>query len=174
MEIRFVLPDLQRLDELKSEAVAVPVFEDERPLRGAAGLFDWRLCGRISRLIVQGRVTGEADEKVLLPSRPRLPFDKLFLFGMGASSDFDHEVFSRAVETMLTTLTEARVRSSSCVLPGRALGLISGDAAMDRFLEVAGSHSEHDEITLIESADDQKVMLPLLEKARRRARAGMI
>ena len=173
MDIRFVQPDLRKFDDLKSEAVAVPIFSDERPLSGTAGLLDWRLCGRLSRLIVQGRVTADAGETIIIPSRPRLPFDKIFLFGMGPSSAFDEEVFSRAVEKVLQTLTDARVRSSSFILPGRSLGLIESVYAMERFLDIAGRHPEHDEITLIEEADEQKVMSPIVEKARRRARAAM-
>ena len=36
------------------ETLVLPFFADERPLRGAAGLCDWRLCGRLSRLLAVG------------------------------------------------------------------------------------------------------------------------
>lgn len=61
MEVSFVVPDLRRLDELKSEAIALAFFEDERPLRGAMGLLDWRLCGALSRLILRGRASGALE-----------------------------------------------------------------------------------------------------------------
>ena len=54
MHIHFALPELAQLDELRCEALALPFFSDERPLRGALGLVDWRLCGMVSSLIIEG------------------------------------------------------------------------------------------------------------------------
>lgn len=171
MDFRFVAPDLRRLDALKMEALSVPVFEDERPLRGAPGLVDWRMCGLVSRLILRGRLRGTAGETVLVAARPRLTFEKLFLFGVGKRDAFDESVFRGTVERMLETLTRARVRASVLVLPGRPGDRIPAVRAMEIFLEIAQHHSEHDEVTLVEDAEAQKAMTPVVERARRRARA---
>ena len=82
-----VLPlDLVRWDEAARatpgrttvrECLVLAVFEDDRPLRGAAGLADWRLCGRLSKLLKANRATGKAGETMLLPPGHRLPFDSL-------------------------------------------------------------------------------------------------
>jgi hypothetical protein len=111
MEIRFVPLDLQRIDGLRFEAAALPLFEDERPLRGAAGLCDWRLCGRVSRVLQTGRVTGARGEVTLLPARPRLPFDKLVLFGLGPRAAFTTETYDQIVGNMLTALQKLRLRT---------------------------------------------------------------
>ena len=173
MDIRFVPPDLRRLDTSKGEAMSLPLFSDERPLRGALGLADWRLSGLLSRLILRGRVTGAAGEKVLVPCRPKLPFDKLFLFGLGPRSDFTEETFERATRAMFDTLARARVRSSVWVLPGRPFELIAPERAMELFLRIGGTDADaaHDEITLIEDQDAQKMMSPIVERERRRARS---
>lgn len=171
MDLRFVAPDLRRLDDLKSEALASAFFVDERPLQGALGLVDWRLCGRLSGLLRQGRVHGGAGEQVLVPTRPRLSFEKLFLFGLGSREAFDEAVFDAAVGRMLDTLTRARVRASTLVLPGRALRLIEAATAVERFLDVAVAHPDHDEVVLVEDPEAQKDMGPIVQRARRRARA---
>ena len=80
--------------------------------------------------------------------------------------------YAAAVGRILETLSRARVRASVLVLPGRALGVIDPVAAMEGFLEVAARHPEHDEVTLVEDADAQKAMMPIVEQARRRARAA--
>jgi len=170
LEVHFVAPDLRRFDLLKAEAISIPVFADERPPRGALGLLDWRLCGRVSKLFQRGHLTGERGEIVLVPARPRLTFEKLFLFGVGDRASFDHALYDATVERMLATLTRVRVRASVLVLPGRS-GAIGPADAMDRFLRVAGDHSEHDDVTLVEDADAQKAMEPVLEAEKRRARA---
>src|SRR5687768_12827014 len=135
MDVAFVAPDLRRFDELKSEAIALAFFEDERPLRGALGLLDWRMCGAISRLIVRGRARGALGETVLIPIRPRLPVDKLFLFGAGLSSELDDARFRGLCERMLGVLDRARVRACVLGLPGRSSGRIEPDRAMELFLD---------------------------------------
>src|SRR4051812_49485004 len=64
-----VLPlDLARWDEAARDCLVLPVFKDDRPLRGAAGLVDWRLCGRLSRLVKSNRATAGAGENLMLPA----------------------------------------------------------------------------------------------------------
>lgn len=171
MDVRFVPPDLRKLDAFKTEAISIPFFSDERPLRGALGLVDWRLCGQVSRLLVRGHISGDLHETVLIPARPKLSFDKLFLFGLGPRASFDEARFSACLESMLSALTRARVRTSVLVLPGRAFHLIAPDRAMELFLGIASSHVEHDEVTLVEDNDAQKAMTPVVEREKRRARA---
>src|SRR4051812_45878205 len=98
MPIAFLAPELARWDALADqpggapELLALPFFSDERPLRGAAGLADWRLCGRLSRLAQLGRIDGAVGESTLLPGM-RLPFARLVLYGVGDSDQFDETRF---------------------------------------------------------------------------------
>lgn len=171
MEVSFVPPDLRRLDRLKTEAISLPAFEDDRPPVGALGLVDWRLCGRVSKLIVRNQLTAARGEVVMVPARPRLTFEKVLIHGLGARSDFDLALFDRTVESMLGTLTKIRVRASVIALPGRMERLVEPALAMERFLAIAAHHDEHDDVMLVEDADAQKAMEPVLEAERRRARA---
>lgn len=171
MEIRFVVPDLRALDALRGDAIVVSLFEDERPLRGATGLLDWRLCGRLSRLLLRGRVRGSRGERVLVPGRPRLPVDKLFLFGLGLRTSFDEGVFRDAIRDIIETLDGVGARTVLLALPGRSIELVPPDRALELFLEVASSGPSPPELVVIETADAQRAMLPVLERARRRARA---
>lgn len=74
---------LETLDTLDVDTLAIGLTTDGRPLLGAAGYVDWRLCGHLSRLLLRGVVTGERGEKVLFPTVGRLPFARLLLFGWG-------------------------------------------------------------------------------------------
>ncbi|MFK7990951.1 MAG: M17 family peptidase N-terminal domain-containing protein [Sandaracinaceae bacterium] len=172
MDVRFVTPDLRRLDELKSEALALPFFEDERPLRGALGLVDWRLAGQLSRLLLASRATGAPGDAVLVPTRRRLAFDKLFLFGAGPSDAFDEKVFRRVSDHMFATLERAWVRSSVLALPGRSLERIAPARALELFIRVAGRHEGQDHVTLVETAEGARAMGPVIERERRRERAA--
>jgi len=75
---------LETLDGLTGvDTLCLFVAEDERPLGGASGLSDWRLCGQLSRLLVDGFFTGAADDSVLLPSAGRLGAPRIVVFGLG-------------------------------------------------------------------------------------------
>ncbi len=174
MDVRFVLPEIRRLDELKSEALAMSFFADERPLRGALGLVDWRLRGQLSRLAERGRLSGMLGEITLVAPRPRLPFEKLFLFGLGATSDFDSPRYDSVIARMFDTLAGAHVRACVCCLPGRSTGAIDAGKAIEQLLTSATRYPEHDEITIIEPADAQAIMRPVVERERRRARAASL
>ena len=69
--------------EAPADTILVPLPEDERPLRGDAGLVDWRLCGRISEQLRSGYLSGALGEAALLPgSRPLSP-SRILLVGTG-------------------------------------------------------------------------------------------
>ena len=83
MDLSFYPLTLEAIDQSSVEALCLFIAEDERPLTGLAGLADWRLSGKLSRLLRQGVLTGAAGEAVLTPPGSRLGFRKLFVFGLG-------------------------------------------------------------------------------------------
>lgn len=173
MHVRFTVPELKQIDALRCEALALPLFSDERPLRGALGLVDWRMCGFVSRLRGAGRLQGAWQETVLIPARPKLTMDKLFLFGVGASAELDATRVRAAVDHMLDTLAKARVRTTALALPGRAVGCLPADKAMEAFIAASAQRDEHDELILLEPPEAQREMERVVERERRRARAPL-
>lgn len=171
MHLRFAAPELEQMDALRCEALALPFFADERPLRGPLGLVDWRMCGFVSRLLTRGRMAGDALETVLIPARPKLHMDKLFLFGLGPEAAFQPDFVRGVIDHMLDTLARAKVRTSAMLLPGRSTARIAADQAMEAFVLSGLYREDHDELILLESPEGQRRMEPVLERERRRARA---
>lgn len=167
MELRFVQPDLRRLDLLVSEVLAVPISVDERPPRGCAGLLDYRLAGRISAVLKSGTLTGQIGEKVFLSGRPKLPFDKLLLFGVGQLAVFNQQIFAGIVTDLLKTLEELNVRRAVVELPGRQDDLIAAQTAAEILLECAGENPMFDTWTLVDTAAAQRSVTNLLRRDRR-------
>lgn len=168
MELRFVHPDLASLDGLDSEILACCVWSDERPSHGVAGLCDFRLAGRVSALERSGFLTGELGEVVMLPGKPKLPYDKLLFFGAGARATFDVDVYRAIVARMLATVENLCARSSVVELPGRQDELIPADQAADILLASAGRGREHDVWILVEGAEArQRITQHMIEERRR-------
>jgi hypothetical protein len=174
MELRFVTRELRKLDEVASEVLACAVFADERPHHGAAGLVDWRLAGTVSRLVDQGFLTGKRGEVVMLPLRPKLPFDKALLFGLGEREGFDDARFREVTAHMLRAIEGLCARTAVVELPGRHRAAIDAERATDILLELAGGRPEHDVWTLIEPVEDQKRITARMSEQRRRDRLVVI
>ena len=170
MDLRFSTPELRKLDLLGTEIIVSTIASDERPPHGVTGLLDFRLAGRISRQIQAGFATGKVGEVLLIPGKPKLPFDKILLFGIGKRSEFNDPVFRTVLNKILRTLEGLRVRTAVVELPGRHFDAISPERAADILLESTGGQKEHDVWTLIEPAEAQRAITQHMIQERRRVR----
>ncbi len=71
------------LERTPGAVALVPVFDKERPLRGAASRVDWRLCGALSRWIASGEIDVGRGACLLLPSFGRLRCPQVLALGIG-------------------------------------------------------------------------------------------
>jgi len=111
---------LEALDPLPVDTVCLFVPEDERPLTGAAGYVDWRLCGQLSRLLVDGFFKGSRGESLLLPSNGRIGAPRVVVLGLGPGGDALHPgILRSALSQAADVLNRARVDSVALELPGR-------------------------------------------------------
>jgi len=170
LDLRFSTPELRKLDLLGTEIIVSSIASDERPPHGVTGLLDFRLAGRISRLIQAGFLTGKVGEVLLIPGKPKLPFDKILLFGIGKRSDFNDPVYRTVLNKILRTLEGLRARTAVVELPGRHFDAISPERAADILLESTGGQKEHDVWTLIEPAEAQRAITQHMIQERRRVR----
>lgn len=167
MELRFVHPSLTHIDDLDSEVLMCSVWSDTRPSHGVAGLCDFRLGGWISSLERRGGITGELGEVVLLPAKPRLPFDKLLLFGAGPRSSFDERVLEVLVDRILRCAGDLGARGVVLELPGRQDRLVAADRAADILLSAVGREREYDVWTLVEDAEGRQLVMQHTEELSR-------
>jgi Cytosol aminopeptidase family, N-terminal domain len=98
------------------DAALCAVAQDERPLRGPAGRVDWRLCGLLSRQLLEQRYVGGLGEDLLISTAPRLPFGRLFLVGLGRGNDLD-PAGARKVSTHAGTVVLAAGVDSLVLAP---------------------------------------------------------
>ena len=178
VELAWAERDLRSLDRLAGEVVVCSAFDDDRPPRGVAGLVDWRLGGRLSRLMIESFLETSEGKMLLVPGRPRVPFEKIVIVGLGAREGFDEARYERALDVVLRALADLQVRRLTIDLPGRHRGAI--DAA--RAVQILGARvglsapampnaksptPDLEAITIVDDADAQRA---LLETARARRR----
>ncbi len=160
MELRFLPPEPRHLDEASAEVCACTLWSDERPVRGFAGLLDWRLGGRLSALLKSGFLRGDRGEVLLVPGKPHVPFEKVLVIGLGARTAFGQSAFREAIALIARALEGMRVRRAVVELPGRATGAIEPEQAVALTLDCVGASPEHDAWWLVEDAAVQKVLEP--------------
>jgi len=168
--IHFVPPDLRRLSDLRVDALVLPVWSDERPLRGTLSLVDWRLAGQLSRLVQAGHLSGAVDETVLVATGGKFPFSRVFALGAGPRGDFDDSALTHWYGRAFETLGKAEVHASAWGLPG-ASDAAKAERAMEVFEKHRRRDRSQDEITVIEDGDFARVMQGVIERERRRAQA---
>lgn len=111
--------DLAGLDALEVDALVLPLFEARAQPLGVAGNVDWRLSGRIARLVQSGRFAGRPGERVLMTALDRVGARRLLLWGLGprrAWSDKD------ALDELVAVLVDAAVDSVAIALPTAPAG----------------------------------------------------
>jgi hypothetical protein len=109
--------DLATLDALTVDSYVFFVGDDERPLSGLGGLLDWRLAAGLSRLLLDGRLVGAANESLLTPTLGALPGARIFAFGLGSLSRCTADVFAQAAQRAAAALTKAQATSIAIGLP---------------------------------------------------------
>lgn len=89
MRIGALYHDVTRVE---ADLLVAPLRSGDRPPRGVAGFMDWHLCGFLSRLILDGRLSGALGETTLVASQGRLLAPRLLLLGCGPrEAPFDAE-----------------------------------------------------------------------------------
>jgi hypothetical protein len=162
VRISFIPVDLARWDQAAAagDMLAFGLWSDVRPLRGAAGLVDWRLCGRLSALIAAGHVNGRLGERTLLSSGRRLPWKVALAVGLGARADFTEEVFVSAVHRTLEALRGLKLGRLAMALPGRDGERIAARRGLQLMVKTCEEAFPGlvDELTVVEPLAAQKEM----------------
>jgi len=164
MSISILPLDLARWDESARDCLVLAVFRDDRPLRGAAGLADWRMCGRLSSLLKSERATGATGETMLLPPGRRLRFSRVLWFGLGDARGYNDERFRKDLGWITGVVRNAGAKDWALQAPGRASGMIGARRALELILE--DQLLAEQPITLIEDPAGQKDIAELLRSHR--------
>jgi hypothetical protein len=170
MDLRFIAPLLRQLDSANVELCACCIWSDERPVRGFAGLLDWRLGGRLGAQLKSGFLRGSAGEALLVPGKPHVPFEKVLVVGLGPRAEFGEATFREALARIATTLEGLRIRRAVVELPGRTSSAIEPEAAITLTLDAISASTEHDTWWLVEPPADQKRIELRAAEERRRVR----
>ena len=161
-----VLPlDLARWDETARDCLVLPVFKDDRPLRGAAGLADWRLCGRLSRLLKANTRDRRGRRDDAAAAGPPAAVQARAVVRARRREGLHRRAVPQGPRVD-PRRRQARPASTDWALqaPGRASGLIGARRAVEIILE--DEQLVEQPITLLEDPAGQKDIAELLRSQR--------
>ena len=136
----------QQADRVDAPALVLGVFLDERPLRGAAALIDWRMNGYLSRLLLARRLSGEGNESTLVPPQGRVRSGAVVLVGLGARSLYGVDRIAGVSASVTRMLQKLRLDEFAMEVPGaRLLGLDPAESAYNAVKGIVKILSASDE-----------------------------
>lgn len=153
--------DDQPLERVSADLVVVGHSPDDRPLRGAAGRADWRLCGELWQLITAQKLDGRCGQAALLSAAGALRSPLLLVVGLGPRAELDvaawrelgSEIVRRTLDLQLSRVVlglesdaAALGSEASCALFAGAVAIaeqrsaiqlvIAGEGVQARFSEL--------------------------------------
>ncbi len=104
-------------ERVRADLLVVPLFSDDRPLRGATERTDWRLCGKLSRLLAAGRIEGRCGEALLAATFGGLAVPLVLALGAGPRAAFDTPTLQAFAGEAVRRALALRVSTVALPLP---------------------------------------------------------
>ena len=155
---------------IETEAVVLLFFQDERPLKGASGMVDWRMCGAISNMILSERISGEKGESILIAPSRKIKGKKILMIGLGISSEIDEEKIRKTGMEVINKLANIGVRNFSIAMPPKQFTSIEVSrmaAAILKGMKEAGIKDDKMFATLLVEKEDKKEVGLSIDKLRK-------
>lgn len=112
-----VILSTEKTDVQECDVLVTGFFQDERPLKGASGWMDWRLNGMLSRFLIEKRLTGDWQEKILIPSQGRVMPRMILLLGLGKVKEYSYLRLRELSPYLLEILKKLNTSSICLSLP---------------------------------------------------------
>ncbi|MCP5467969.1 MAG: hypothetical protein H7A32_01715 [Deltaproteobacteria bacterium] len=141
------------LDKVQAELAIIFAYEDIRPLKGQAGILDWRLNGQLSRFILDHRFNAAKGEALLMPSGARVGVDQLMILGLGAVDKINDQNIPQYLTLMLQKLMAKKTRSFCLTMSDLASGLFEWRNTVRLFISMLSGKDEDYQIYLLEPAE---------------------
>jgi len=113
---------VEPVEEVSSELLVLFCYSDERPLGGAAGRVDWRLCGELSALMVEGEFTGDLGQRLLVPVQDkRMGAARVLLLGLGEGASSPRQQLRYGLEQAVEVMAKLGLKRLLLAFPERWL-----------------------------------------------------
>lgn len=165
-QVRIQPGDCPSLDRLSVEALVIYFYAERVQPRSVPGMVDWRLSGRLARLLKSGRFGGLPGEALLMPSQGRIGAARVFLYGLGMPKARVDDGLKVLFAPTLDSLRGAGVERLAVSIAPPHAGLFSAPEVLARWLSAVGSMEQpFTEVVLLEAQGELSQAKARLEGA---------
>ena len=113
-----------KLWDIKSQAIILSVFQDQKELTGTALLIDQACKGLITELVKNGDFTGKPSQIAVVYTRGAIPAQRIALVGLGRKSEINLEKIRAAFSKVMQHLRSLNIKEAATsvdlnILPGK-------------------------------------------------------
>ncbi|MFC2068146.1 leucyl aminopeptidase [Chloroflexota bacterium] len=173
MEINIIAGDIAAI---KTGAIVVNIFEQEKRLDGNTTALNELLSGIITQLLSQGEIKGKLNEITIIHSLGKLPATHVVIAGLGKKQDLSLDKIRGVVAETCRFLRARGIDDITSIIQGADISGISPESAVQAMAEGArlGTYSfrnhitkkaDYDEIKKLTIVSKDKVRLPALERS---------
>jgi hypothetical protein len=135
------------IEELASDLMILPFFSNERPLKSITGLIDWRLNGKLSKLIMSNIANGSYNEKIMFAPHSKIKISNFLLFGLGIVEEFSLSFFEDSLSQIFSSIEKLNVNNFAIPIGKFMLKDVSLKETAGIFLmKLAQRKKEHDKL----------------------------
>lgn len=102
-----------KLQDVKSQAVVLALFQDQKELTGTSLVIDQESRGLITELINNGDFAGKPSQTTVVHTRGAIPAQRIALVGLGKKSEVDLEKIRAAFSKVMQYLRGMNVKEAS-------------------------------------------------------------
>lgn len=155
-------------DKLETDVVVLLFFSDEKPLKGASGLVDWRMNGSISKLLASGLVSGDKGETTLVVPQGRIKGSKIMMVGLGDSSRFKARELNNIATVILEKLVHIDAKKLIIAIPPKKLSSIKSGQTVSSLMtgmKKTGEGGTKLQVTLLVEDEDIETVKEILKES---------
>jgi hypothetical protein len=117
VRVRIEPGDLAAIDQLTVDALVLPFYQVRAQPRGPAGFVDWRLCGRLTKLLSSRSFEGKRGEAVLMGPISRIAPSRILLFGLGPAAAPLKPELQKQMQDLLKVAEDAKLETVALAPP---------------------------------------------------------
>lgn len=102
-----------KLQDVKSQAVVLALFQDQKELTGTSLVIDQESRGLITELINNGDFAGKPSQTTVVHTRGAIPAQRIALVGLGKKSEVDLEKIRAAFSKVMQYLRSMNIKEAS-------------------------------------------------------------
>lgn len=124
----------EKVTRIRFDIIILGFLKDVMPLRGIASDIDWVYSGAISRMIMEGKISGAGGEALLMSTGDKMKTPRLLLLGLGEKANFSYDTILEFSTNLTERLRELKLVGGAVEIPADPESRLDRLRSFDSFI----------------------------------------